>query len=162
MTDEQWTPQPDKASIGDLVGRAIEQVQGLVRGEIALAKAEAAEKGKAYGVGGGMIAAAAFLGLYIFGILLAAAILGLANVMPAWAAALVVAAVLIVIAAILVAMGAASIKKVKSLEPQKIGERLKEDVDAVKAGLAARTPVTEPEPAPVPNFAPPTTEGTQP
>jgi uncharacterized membrane protein YqjE len=143
MTDQQQAPQPEKASIGDLFGRFVEQVQGLVRAEVELAKAEAIAKAKAYGMGVALIAAAGFLGIFIFGIVLTAAILALANVMPAWAAALVVAGVLLVTAAILIGVGVSSIKKVESLTPEKIGERLKQDAQAVKDSFGQREATPE-------------------
>lgn len=55
---------PDSApSVGQLVASIKDDVTGLVRGEIDLAKAELREEAKQAGVGGGMIAVAAALGL---------------------------------------------------------------------------------------------------
>ena len=82
--------------IGALVHRLSEQIPELVRSEMRLAQAELSEKGKKAGLGIGMFSAAgllAFLGLCV---LITTAILALALVLPAWAAALLVAVVLLV------------------------------------------------------------------
>jgi hypothetical protein len=61
------------------------QVFQLVRGELELAKAELAEKGKRAGAGAGVV-----LAWFVVGALVTAAIAGLAVVRPVWLAALIV------------------------------------------------------------------------
>ena len=87
--------------IQDLVGRLREDVRGLVQSEIDLAKAEVKDKIKTQGKGAAFAGVAAVLALFAVVALLIAAILALDIVMPAWAAALVVAGVLLLLAAIL-------------------------------------------------------------
>src|SRR5215469_13782644 len=80
---------PDHApSTAELIRRATEQLSTLVRDELALARAEMAQKLAHAGKGAGLFGGAGVVALYgVFG-LLAAAVLGLAQVIPAWAAAL--------------------------------------------------------------------------
>lgn len=62
MAIRPTTDAPD-ASIGQLVASIKDDLTGLVRGEVELAKAELREEAKAAGLGGAMIAVAALLGL---------------------------------------------------------------------------------------------------
>jgi hypothetical protein len=57
-------PEPDntETSIGDLVASIKEDLTGLVRGEVELAKAEMRDEARSAAFGGGMIAVAALLG----------------------------------------------------------------------------------------------------
>ena len=70
------------------------QIPELIRSEMRLAQAEVAEKGKRAGIGIGMFSAAGLLGFFGFAVLLATFVLLLDLVLPAWAAALIVAVVL--------------------------------------------------------------------
>ena len=74
----------------DLVRRASEQFSNLVRDEIQLARTELTEKGKRAGMGAGMFGAAGVFALFGVAALLTGAILGIALVLPAWAAALII------------------------------------------------------------------------
>ena len=69
------------------------QIPDLIRSEIRLAQAEVAEKGKRAGIGIGMFSVAGLLGFFGFAVLLATFVLLLDLVLPAWAAALIVAVV---------------------------------------------------------------------
>ena len=92
-------PAARKRSLFELIGELPNQVSELVRREIELVKAEMTAKLKALGSGGGLLAGAVVVLLFMVGVLLTAAVLGLAEVMPGWAAALIVAGVLLIIAA---------------------------------------------------------------
>ena len=78
-----------------LVHDVTELVPRLVRQELDLAKAELTEKGKRAGAGAGLLGGSGVVAWFGVAVLVAAAVLGLAEVMPAWAAALIVAAVLL-------------------------------------------------------------------
>ena len=67
-------------------------------------------------------------------LLLAAAILGLATVLPAWLSALIVGVVLLIVAGIAALIGKKKIDASKEFQP-KPQEGFKEDVDAVKRGI---------------------------
>jgi uncharacterized membrane protein YqjE len=125
-------------STAELVQRATEQVSRLVRDELALARAELTEKGKHAGIGVGLLAgggALAFLGL---GALITAAILLLALVLPAWAAALIVAAVVFLIAGVLALLGKKQVSQAVPPVPQATVQSLRADVDVVSAAVKDR------------------------
>ncbi|MFE9921362.1 phage holin family protein [Streptomyces sp. NPDC005774] len=118
--------------MGELVGQATEQVSRLVRQEVALAKLELAEKGRRAGRGGGMLGGA---GAFAYAGLLAAAFTGgaaLSLVLPVWAAALIITAVLFVIAGVLAALGREQLKKATPATPEQTLGSVKADVEEIK------------------------------
>jgi uncharacterized membrane protein YqjE len=125
-------------STTELVRRASEQVTGLVRAELQLAKAELAEKGKRAGTGAGLLGVGGVAALYGLGILIAAGVLALALVLPAWASALIVAVALFVIAGILILVGRASLRKGLPPVPQDAVASVRADIDAVTTAVAER------------------------
>jgi hypothetical protein len=125
-------------STAELVQRASEQISLLVRDELALAKAELAEKGKHAGVGIGLFGGAGAFALYGLGALIATGILLLALVMPAWLAALIVTVVLFVSAGIMALVGKRQVKQAVPPMPEAAASGLKADVDTVKGAVRAR------------------------
>ncbi|HSJ45071.1 MAG TPA: phage holin family protein [Euzebyales bacterium] len=108
----------------------------LVRAEIDLAKAELTQGVMANGLGMGlMIGAAVLLWLAVQGLLIAAGF-ALALVMPGWAAALIVAGVLILIAAVLMLIGRNKLGTPVSVEQAKTN--VQEDMAWVKTHLRGR------------------------
>ena len=104
----------------------------LLKAELAHLRAEFAEKAKYAGIGIGLfVGAAAFL-FFALGVLVAAAILGLAVVLPGWAAALIVFGALLIIAAVLVLIGISSLKRMNGVAPTETIASVKSDIDAVK------------------------------
>lgn len=128
MTDKPG----QKRSLFQLIGDLPTLVTDLVKDEIAQLKSEMIAKLKALGIGGAIIAVAAVVLLYMLGVLLTAAILGLATVMPAWLAALIVAFVLLVVAAILALIGYRKMKAGIPPVPTNTIESLKKDVEMIK------------------------------
>ena len=124
----------DRPSLGQLVSTLSEKLSQLVRDEIKLAQVELKAKGQKAAAGAGLFAVAGVLAFFAFGALIAAAILGLANVVPAWLAALIVAVALLIIAAILGAAGKASLDRSKAA-PLTAQASVKADVAAIKEGL---------------------------
>ncbi|ROR80457.1 Putative Holin-X, holin superfamily III [Plantibacter flavus] len=104
-----------------------EDVVRLVTGEIALFKAEMTKKAKDLGIGAGMLVVALVLVLFGFGTLIAAAVLGLATVLPAWLAALIVGVVLILVAGILALVGVKKLKAGAKPVPERSVEALTGD-----------------------------------
>ncbi|GAA1145930.1 phage holin family protein [Nesterenkonia lutea] len=94
--------------------RLSEQSSRLVRDELKLAQAELTAKAKQGGIGAGFFGAGGILAWFGFGALIATAILGLAVILPAWAAALIVTVVLFIAAGIAALLGK---KKVEDLSP---------------------------------------------
>lgn len=87
------------------------ELSDLVRAEIRLLQTELAEKLRAAGVGLGFVTLGVTLISAFLLVLVVAGILALSLVMPAWAAALVVAGVALVLGLLFIAMGVGSIKK---------------------------------------------------
>jgi hypothetical protein len=92
-------PGADGASVAELTGRLSSQARALVADELALAKAELTARARQAGAGAVLLAAAGLLGLSGWLVLLAAAVLGIAVALPAWAAALIVGGALVLLAA---------------------------------------------------------------
>jgi uncharacterized membrane protein YqjE len=119
-------------STGELVRQAVEQMSRLVREELALAKAEVTQKGKRAGVGAGLLGGGGVVALYGVAALLAAVVLALAEVMPAWLAALIVAVVLFAAAGVLVLLGRKQVKQGTPPVPEETVRSVKADIDEVK------------------------------
>lgn len=118
-------------TIGQLVADATRDISDLVRHEIALAKAELAGDVKAAGLGAGLLAGAAFMGVVAFVLLSVAAALGLvAAGLPGWAAFLIVVVVLLVIAAVLGLLGKKRLASVGT--PERTLATSKETIAALK------------------------------
>lgn len=126
-------------STAELVQRASEQLSKLVRDEIALAKAELAEKGKHAGIGVGLFGAAGVLALYGTGALIATLIIVFDLFLPLWLAALIVAVSLFLIAGILALFGKNQVTKAVPPEPKGAIESVKADVDQVKQAVRERS-----------------------
>ncbi|GIH92713.1 phage holin family protein [Planobispora siamensis] len=122
----------DSLSTAELVRQVSEGVSRLVRDELRLAKIELAEKGRHAGRGAGLFGGAGVVALFGAGAMVAAVILLLALVMPAWAAAAVVGAVLLATAAVLGLMGKRQVQEVGSPAPERTIRSVKNDIDAVK------------------------------
>jgi uncharacterized membrane protein YqjE len=137
MTQERFPASPavDSASTGELVTRLSEQVSTLVKGELALARAEMVEKGKRAGTGAGLFGGTAVLALYGVGVLILTAVLLLDLVWPAWLAALVVAVVIFLIAGVLALVGRKEVKRATPPLPEAAKQSVAADVDAVKAAV---------------------------
>ncbi|WP_308798378.1 phage holin family protein [Agromyces silvae] len=123
-------PTNDERSLFTLIGELPDRVSTLVRAEIDQIKAEISYKLKHFGIGAGLIAAAAFVGVFLLGTLIATGILALALVMPAWAAALTVSGVLLLIIAIMVGVAILNFKR--GAAPLESIDSLRKDLDVVK------------------------------
>lgn len=126
--DEQLAQLP----MAELLRRLSDQASLLVREEVALAKAELAQKGKRAGRGAGMFGGAAVFALYGVGALVAAAILALSLALASWLAALIVAVVLFLVAGAAALAGRAQVKRATPAMPQQTVETVKEDVQWAK------------------------------
>jgi predicted phage tail protein len=119
-------------SLGSLIGSLPEILSRLIRGEIQLAKQEMSTKLKSAGVGVGLLVGAAILGIIFLQILLAAAIIALSLVLPAWASALIVGGVVLIIAIVLALVGLKALKTGVPPVPTEAVENVKADVRAFK------------------------------
>jgi hypothetical protein len=123
------------SSTADLVKLASEQVSQLVRDEIALAKLEMTAKAKKMGVGAGLFGGAGVVVFYGVGALLAGLALLLALVLPAWAAALIVAGGLFLVAGILALIGRGEFQRAGTPVPEQAIEGVRADVDTVSQAV---------------------------
>lgn len=138
------TPQSDgtpgaaggKPSIGELVSTLSEKFSTLIRDEIRLAKTEMAEKAKNAGIGIGLFAGAGVLAFWATGVLIATIILGIAEALPAWLAALIVFVAILLVAALMVVIGKRSLDKGTPPVPARAQASIKLDVEALKQGFA--------------------------
>ncbi|MDM4718395.1 phage holin family protein [Micromonospora sp. WMMA1363] len=122
-------------STAELVQRATEQVSRLVRDELALARAELTQKGRHAGIGIGLFGGGGALALYGLGALVATAILLLDLVLPAWAAALLVAVALFAGAGILALVGKRQVSQAVPPVPAATVRSVRADVDTVTAAV---------------------------
>jgi uncharacterized protein YacL len=120
------------ASTGELVKALSEQTSRLVRDEMRLAQAELKDKGKNAGVGAGMFGGAGLvIGLGV-ATLVATAVLGLAEALPAWLAALIVAAILLLVGAGLALAGRSRVRRAVPPKPEAAAHEIREDIETVK------------------------------
>lgn len=127
-------PEPDRpASLGKLVEQISEQASRLVRAEIALAKAELADKAKKSGIGIGLLVFALLILVYTVGVLLLAAVFGLGTVWPLWLSALAIGGFMLLITIILALVGVQLLQK-GTTKPESV-QRVKDDITSIKEGM---------------------------
>jgi VIT1/CCC1 family predicted Fe2+/Mn2+ transporter len=124
MPRERLTREAE--SLGALVSGLLQDLQDLVRAEIALAKAEVKEDATTAGKAAGVLVAGGVAGLVAFIFLMLAVTFLLAIWIPLWVSALIVGVVLGIVAAILVMRGKQSLSQA-NLAPEQTIATLKED-----------------------------------
>ncbi|HEU0090061.1 MAG TPA: phage holin family protein [Pseudonocardiaceae bacterium] len=134
-TREQPPVSGADSSVAQLVERMSAQITALVRDEMALATAEMRRKSTQVGVGIGIGGAGGVLALLGLGSLTAAAVLGLANVLAPWLAALIVGLVLIVLAGVLALAGIGQVRSATPPVPEQAMQSTKQDIKTVKESI---------------------------
>jgi uncharacterized membrane protein YqjE len=114
-------------SLPELLQRLSAETSQLVHEELELAKAELSQKGELAAAGAGLFGGAAAIGLLALAALTTCIILALANAIPAWLAALIVAVVYAGIAAVLAIQGRAKVKEAIPPVPEQTMQSVKED-----------------------------------
>jgi membrane protein len=132
---EQGQTGGSDASVGQLVEQLSAQISALVRDEMALATAEMKRKGAQAGIGIGIGGAGAVMALLGLGALVAAAILGLATVLAAWLAALIIGVVLLAVAGVISAAGITQVRNSAPPVPEKAVQSTKQDIETVKESV---------------------------
>jgi uncharacterized membrane protein YqjE len=118
-----------------------------INDEIAFAKVEIKRKGIQVGIAAAFFAVAlVFLALLLVG-LIVAAIMGLATIMPAWLAALLVSAAFLVIALIGALIGLRKFKKAMPLVPAETIRGIKYDLGIAKEGSDFNAALLDPDSA---------------
>ena len=131
-------PRPEAATPGaeptvaQLIQQVTEESSRLVRTELKLAQAEMTEKAKTAGVGLGAFGAAGILALYGVGCLILTGVYALSLVLPAWAAALIVGAVVLAIAGVAALVGKKKVSEATPPVPEHAVENVKADVAEIK------------------------------
>jgi uncharacterized membrane protein YqjE len=126
------------ASMGELMSQLSAQTSRLVRDEMRLAQKEFQDSVKHAGIGAGLLSVAGLLAIFGVATVITAAIAGLAVVLDnVWAAALIVAAVL------LIAAGVAALFSKKQVDevgpPRQTIENVQKDIEEVKDARHDRT-----------------------
>lgn len=119
-----------------LVRDLVAELRRLIAAELALFKAEMSAKAKEAGVGVGLLVGALVFVFFALAALVTTAVLAFALIVPAWLAALIVAAILFVIAGIAILIGVASLKKVPPIIPEETVTSLGDDFRALKGDRA--------------------------
>jgi hypothetical protein len=121
-----------KRSLVQLISDIPTLVTDLVKGEIELLKAEIIGKLKGLGIGAGLIAVALTFLFIMFIMLIMSATFALALVMPGWAAALVMAGILLLIALVIGLIGYRILKAQLPPVPTTTIASLQSDLNAIK------------------------------
>lgn len=119
-------------SVGELVKRAASQTAELVRKEIQLGQLEIKDKGRRAGKGVGLLGGAGLVAFYGGAVLVAAAVLGLAEAVEPWLSALIVGAVLLVIAAIVGLVGKKTTTDALPPKPEQTMASVHDDIEHMK------------------------------
>lgn len=141
MTSSDVAPgasRPDPTSeptVAELIHQITEESSRLIRTELKLAQAEMTEKAKSTGIGLGAFGAAGILALFGIGCFVLAAVYALALVLPGWAAALIVGAVVLVIAAVAALIGKKKVSEAAPPVPTDTVENVKADVAEIKESV---------------------------
>lgn len=128
-TDQE---QLDDRPFGGLLHSLLADIRLLSRREAELAVLELKVKASRLGLAGGLMGGAVVTALFAVGTLIAAAVLGLAIVLPAWAAAVIVGSVLVLVTATLLLVGRARMRALGPLAPTETIQTLREDVSWIR------------------------------
>jgi hypothetical protein len=123
--------QVTETSIGELIGNISNDLSQLFRQEVDLAKVELKQEASKAGKAAGMLGVAGFAGYLAVVLLSFAAVFGLANVIDAGWAALIVAVVWAVIGGVLFVTGRNKLKAVDPV-PHRTVDTIKEDAKWLK------------------------------
>ncbi|HZN17550.1 MAG TPA: phage holin family protein [Micromonosporaceae bacterium] len=129
---------PAEQSTAELIQRASEQITRLVRDELRLARAELSDKGRTAGIGLGLLGGGGVVAMYGVAALLTALVLGLAEAMPAWVAALLVGAVLLAVAGVLALVGRGRVREAAPPVPEETVASVRRDIGAVASAVKER------------------------
>ena len=119
-------------SIGELIGNISNDLSTLFRQEVELAKVEVKEEAAKAGKAAGMLGGAGFAGYLAVVLLSFALVFGLANVMDAGWAALIVAVIWLIVGAVLYTSGRKKLKDVDPV-PHRTVDTIKEDAKWLKS-----------------------------
>src|SRR5258705_693412 len=119
------------ASLGQLMSELWSQTSRLVRDEMRLVQKEFQESAKHAGIGAGLLSVAGVLAAFGFAAIVTAAVAALSLALPVWAAALIVAAVLLLAAGVAGLISKRQVQRA-SPAPEQTVANLKKDIEEVK------------------------------
>ena len=125
----------EERPLGELFSDLVNETTTLVRNEVALAKVELTQKATKVGTNIGSLVIGGAIGYAALLAVCAAVILLLASVMPAWAAALIVGAIVGCVSWLLISKALSELKNM-DLKPQETVESLKEDAQWIKEQIS--------------------------
>jgi Putative Actinobacterial Holin-X, holin superfamily III len=117
--------------LGELISQLSSQTSRLVRDEMRLAQKEFQESAKHAGIGAGLLSVAGMLAVFGFAAIITAAIAALSVVLPVWASALIVAAMLLLAAGIAGVISKGQVQQA-SPAPEQTVANVKKDIVEVK------------------------------
>jgi len=124
----------EEASVGELTARLSHDLSTLMRDELRLAQVETSDKAKKVGLGVGLFGVSALIAYLGAATFVAAAILGLANAVDPWIAAVIVGAALLLIAAIAALAGKQGVSAGTPPVPTEAMAGIKADVNTLREG----------------------------
>jgi hypothetical protein len=125
----------DPRPTGSLLSDAVNQLTRLVRGEVALAKAEVAQNIRSAGLGAGFLVGAIVLVFVALNVLVFALVAALGELIgPGWSA-LIVGVVILVVAAILAMRGLNALKP-ENLAPSRTVRNVQADAQTIKENVS--------------------------
>lgn len=123
--------RPARRPVTDILGDLLRDTTNLMHNEVRLIRAEMSQKVAQVETGAGSMAASAALGFAALLLLLEAAVLGLALVIPIWLSALLIGIAVAIVAGILFAVGRRKLKA-QNLKPRESMASLRKDREVVK------------------------------
>lgn len=126
------TQTGDERTVGQLVADATHDISGIIRSEVALAKAEVRSGARVMGKGAGLLGAAAVLGILAVIFLFHTLAQVIAIWLPVWAGYAITTALLLVVAAVLALVGKQVLTRAKPVPEAAIAEA-KATIAVVKA-----------------------------
>lgn len=126
--------EADPRPTGTLLSDAVNQLTRLVRGEVALAKAEVAQNIKNAGMGVGLLVGAVVIVFVALNVLVLALVAALSAIMPAGWASLLVGLVLLAVAGLLAMRGLNALKP-ENLAPSRTLANVQADAQAIKENV---------------------------
>jgi uncharacterized membrane protein YqjE len=123
--------QDSERSFSEIVETIVGDVQGIVRAEVRLAKAEVREEAAKIINASKLLGAGALLGLYALGLVLLTLLFALETILLPWLSALILAVLIGTAAAVLLGRGKKRLRQVDP-KPDKTIRTIKENVEWVK------------------------------
>ena len=125
----------DPRPTGTLLSDAVNQLTRLVRGEVALAKAEVAQNIKSAGLGVGLLVGAVVLVFVALNVLVLALVAALGELIGAGWAALIVGIVLLAVAGLLAMRGLNALKP-ENIAPSRTVRNVQADAQTIKENVS--------------------------